>query len=277
MIRWILLAGMLAAPVGAELVRIPGGIYTNLFVNEGSVTVRDFLLDRYPVTNAEFLDFVRAQPAWQRGQVKRLFADDAYLRHWHADLEPGPGAPANSPVVNVSWFAARAYAKWKGLRLPSLPEWELAARPDDATTVPLILAWYGRPVRGPLPAVGSTFANAQGIWDLHGLVWEWVNDFNTALITPVVNSVFAVLGLDKDGLGGTIGLPGDQVINLGLIIGAIITFLITAAVVYYVFVAPLVAAKKRYGKAEEAAATAEDLLAEIRDLLKEQNTPDGPR
>lgn len=183
MIRWILFMGMLAAPARAELVRIPGGIYTNLFVNEGSVSVRDFLLDRYPVTNAEFLDFVRAHPAWQRGQVKRLFADDAYLRHWSADLEPGPRAPSNSPVVNVSWFAARAYAKWKGLRLPSLAEWELAARPDDATTVPLILAWYGRPVRGPLPAVGSTFASAQGIWDLHGLVWEWVNDFNTALVT----------------------------------------------------------------------------------------------
>ncbi len=104
-----------------------------------------------------------------------------------------------------------------------------------------------------------------------------IGAFNTALITPVVNSFFAVLGLDKDGLGGTIGLPGDQVINLGLIIGAIITFLITAAVVYYVFVAPMVAAKKRYAKAEEAGPTTEDLLAEIRDLLKEQNTPDGPR
>ncbi len=183
MIRWIFLVWMLALSARAEQVHIPGGIYTNLFVNEGTVAVKEFLLDRYPVTNAEYLEFVRAQPAWQRGRVKRLFADESYLRHWTADLEPGPGAPANSPVVNVSWFAARAFAKWKGLRLPSLAEWELAARPDDANTVPLILAWYGRPVRGPLPAVGSTFANAQGVWDLHGLVWEWVNDFNTALVT----------------------------------------------------------------------------------------------
>lgn len=93
---------------------------------------------------------------------------------------------------------------------------------------------------------------------------------NEALITPVVNSFFALLGLNKDGLGGTIGLPGDQVINLGLIIGAIITFVITAAVVYYVFVAPMNAAKKRFSKPVEEAATAEDLLAEIRDLLKEE-------
>jgi large conductance mechanosensitive channel len=63
--------------------------------------------------------------------------------------------------------------------------------------------------------------------------------FNTALITPIVNSFFDLLGLSKDGIGGTIGLPGDQVINIGLIVGGIITFLITAAVVYFVFVAPM--------------------------------------
>lgn len=93
---------------------------------------------------------------------------------------------------------------------------------------------------------------------------------NQALITPVVNSFFSLLGLSKDGLGGTIGLPGDQVINLGLIIGALITFVITAAVVYYVFVAPMNAAKKRFSAPEEESETAEDLLTEIRDLLKEE-------
>lgn len=183
MIRWLLAVWWMALCARAEPVRIAGGVYTNLFRNEGTVVVQDFLLDRYPVTNAEYLEFVRAQPAWQRSRVKRLFADAAYLQHWSGDTDPGPGAPTNSPVVNVSWFAARAYAKWKGRRLPTLAEWELAARADDRNTVPRILAWYGRPVRGPLPPVGSTFANQHGVWDLHGLVWEWVNDFNTALVT----------------------------------------------------------------------------------------------
>lgn len=183
MTRWIIAFWLLTWCARAEPVRIPGGVYTNLFVNQGVVVVRDFLLDRHPVTNADFLEFVRAEPTWRRTQVKRLFADSAYLQHWADDTELGPGAPANSPVVNVSWFAARAYAKWKGQRLPTLAEWELAAQADARNTVALILAWYGRPVRGPLPPVGSTFANAQGVWDLHGLVWEWVNDFNTALVT----------------------------------------------------------------------------------------------
>ncbi len=97
-----------------------------------------------------------------------------------------------------------------------------------------------------------------------------IGAFNTALITPIVNSFFSVLGLSKDGIGGTIGLPGDQVINIGLIIGAAITFLITAAVVYFVFVAPMNAAKSRFAKDKVEDPKAEELLAEIRDLLKDQ-------
>lgn len=183
MIRYLLAACLLPLCAQAEPVRIPAGVYTNLFVNEGTVTVSEFLIDRHPVTNADYLEFVRGHPAWQRSTVKRLFADAAYLQHWKEDLVLGPGAPSHSPVVNVSWFAARSYAKWKHQRLPTLAEWELAARADDTHTVAQILAWYGRPVRGPLPPVGSTFANAHGVWDLHGLAWEWVEDFNTALVT----------------------------------------------------------------------------------------------
>jgi large conductance mechanosensitive channel len=100
-----------------------------------------------------------------------------------------------------------------------------------------------------------------------------IGAFNTALITPIVNSFFSALGLSKDGIGGTIGLPGDQVINIGLIIGATITFLITAAVVYFVFVAPMNAAKSRFAKEKVEDATAEELLGEIRDLLKEGRGP----
>ncbi len=95
---------------------------------------------------------------------------------------------------------------------------------------------------------------------------------NEALITPLVNSFFHMLGLSKDGIGGTIGLPGDQVINIGVIIGAAVTFLVTAAVVYFVFVAPMNHWKERYAKPEDQSASAEDLLAEIRDILREQGS-----
>lgn len=170
---------------------IPAGSYRPLYGVEEARPVAAFCLDVHPVTNGEYLEFVRAQPAWQRSRIKRVFADASYLSRWSEDLEPGPAAPANSPVTEVSWFAARAYARWLGRRLPTLAEWERAATADerqedgsrDPAFVERILRWYGRPLRGPLPPVGATFRNCWGVWDLHGLVWEWVDDFNTALVT----------------------------------------------------------------------------------------------
>lgn len=167
----------------AGMVSVPGGTYTNLFRNEGIVEVAAFLLDPYPVTNAEYLEFVRANPDWRRSRIRRVFADASYLTHWLGDLELGPAAPSNSPVVNVSWFAARAFARARDARLPTRAEWEWAARAGRPDEIARILAWYGKPVRGPLPAVGTTVASPDGVWDLHGLVWEWVEDFNTALVT----------------------------------------------------------------------------------------------
>ena len=65
-------------------------------------------MDEYAVTNAEFLEFVKANPAWSKSKVKRLFADTNYLKHWKSDFEIGESNKNiyNSPVVNVSWFAA---------------------------------------------------------------------------------------------------------------------------------------------------------------------------
>jgi formylglycine-generating enzyme required for sulfatase activity len=92
-------------------------------------------------------------------------------------------------VINVSWFAATAYCESEDARLPTWIEWEYAAAADesrtDARSDPAwrrrILAWYERPSAAQLDAVGSA-PNAYGISDLHGLVWEWVDDFNALFI-----------------------------------------------------------------------------------------------
>lgn len=183
------------APSG-EMVLIPPGVYTPLYKSEGDagkVEVAAFYLDPLPVTNAEFLAFVTANPKWRRSEVKRIFADESYLQHWGGDLDLGEHAEriAQGPVTNVSWFAARAYARWQGKRLPTQAEWEYAAgasedRPYGAEEPGFndrILAWYGKPTPDILPAVGQLAPNYFGIHDLHGLVWEWVDDFNSALIT----------------------------------------------------------------------------------------------
>lgn len=173
---------------------IPAGVYRPLFRAETDpreIPVQAFRLDVLPVTNGDFLEFLRANPRWQRSRVKRIFADVSYLNHWAADLDPGTNAPLNVPVTRVSWFAARAYAQWKGKRLPTVAEWESAAaasptRADgggDTAFKRQVFEWYSTPAPTALAAVGAGRANCWGVHDLHGLVWEWVADFNTAMVT----------------------------------------------------------------------------------------------
>jgi formylglycine-generating enzyme required for sulfatase activity len=180
------------APAG--MVRVPAGRYAPLFRGERDpkfVEVEAFDLDVFPVSNGDFLKFVRAHPQWRRSQVKRLFADADYLRRWADDLEPGSNAPLDSPVTHVSWFAARAYCGWQGKRLPTTAEWEYAAaasptRADGANDPEFMRqlgTWYSTPAPEILPQIGRGAANRFGLHDLHGLIWEWVADFNMAMVT----------------------------------------------------------------------------------------------
>ena len=185
---------------------IPAGVYAPLLrttKDAAKIAVAAFLLDERSVTNADFLAFVKANPKWRRSEVSGLFADSSYLEHWTSDLAPGPKAPAGAPVVRVSWFAARAYARWVDKRLPTIAEWELAAsagytRPDgknDETLNRDLYAWLARPVPAVLADADTIRPNFYGVRGLHGLVWEWVDDFNTAMVTGESR---ADSGLDRD-------------------------------------------------------------------------------
>ena len=187
--RWVaIFLGCWLAVAAAEvpMARIEGGSYSRPLEKSGQTRqVATFFLDVRQVTNAEFLAFVTAHPEWQRSRVNRLFADSGYLRHWAGDTEPGPLAPSDAPVANVSWFAARAFLKEQGKRLPTLDEWEFVARADerqaDATGDPefrkRILTWYSKPAPAVLPPAGSMPANLYGVRGMHGLVWEWTSNF----------------------------------------------------------------------------------------------------
>lgn len=182
------------AAAAAERVEIPGGDFEPALAPGAGVRaihVDRFLLDRYPVTNAEFLEFVIAHPEWRRGQVPARLADARYLARWAGTLEPGADAGLREPVVQVSWYAARAYCAAAAGRLPTWSEWEFVAAADethaDARADPAwrerILAWYSVPSGRKLASVGSAAANVYGVHDLHGLVWEWVEDFS-GLMSP---------------------------------------------------------------------------------------------
>ena len=187
-----LLMASLPAAAGSDFRRIEKATFASVLPeakDSKDVTIGAYALARTPVTNAEFLAFVKANPQWQRGRAARLFADDGYLRHWAGATELGAADPA-APVVQVSWFAADAYCSAQGARLPTWHEWEWAAAADervaDARKDPAwrqrILAWYAE-TGTTLPRVGRSPANVHGVQDLHGLVWEWVEDFGAMMVS----------------------------------------------------------------------------------------------
>lgn len=198
-------AGLLALSVwlaasgaGAEyqgLVPIPAGSYTPFQRLKAANTaepepaaakpIAAFIFDVEPVTNAEFLAFVESHPEWRKSRVKALFVDGRYLRRWSADLELANPAAGDAPVTDVSWFAAQAFCKARGLRLPTTEQWEYVladAGRGQAAVRARSLDWFAKPNgAGPGPIGGP--ANGYGIRDLIGLVWEWTYDFNAYATT----------------------------------------------------------------------------------------------
>ncbi len=175
----------------SKMASIKGSTYIPLYGRDSlQVTVTDFLMDVYPVTNQEYLAFVSNNPKWKKSKVIRLFADENYLAKWQSDTEIKKEEHLNSPVTNISWFAAKCYCESQEKRLPTVDEWEYVAManktmPDARTLISYntyILSWYEKP-KSFKNKIGSTFKNYWGVYDLHGLVWEWTADFNSVLIS----------------------------------------------------------------------------------------------
>lgn len=145
--------------------------------------IPSLLVQEHQVTNAEFLKFLNKNSKWSKEEISPLFAESNYLDQIHGD--------ANSPITSVSWFAARAYCKDLGLRLPTVVEWEYLASASekikdankDSKFLERILNWYAQPKAEQFPKVKTIYKNMYGLYDMHGLVWEWVEDFNSNLVT----------------------------------------------------------------------------------------------
>ncbi|QNM86449.1 formylglycine-generating enzyme family protein [Polaribacter pectinis] len=175
----------------SKMVPIKGGEYIPLYGRDSmKVSIDNFLMDVYPVTNKEYLAFVKKQPKWQRSKAIKLFVDASYLRDWKTDTILNHNQKSNSPITNISWFAAKSYCENQGKRLPTVDEWEYVAMANkkmpDARKLKeynaFILSWYEKP-KTFNQTIGSTFKNYWRVYDLHGLVWEWTSDFNSVLIT----------------------------------------------------------------------------------------------
>ncbi|MGD2005055.1 MAG: formylglycine-generating enzyme family protein [Flavobacteriaceae bacterium] len=166
---------------------IKSGRYAPLYkTTQEFVEIEGFYLDETAVTVAQYALFMEENPQWKKDNIKSLFAEESYLSNWE-EQKQNPKAP----ITYVSWFAANAYCQSKNKRLPTIDEWEYVGLADennlDARTQKsynqYILDWYERPKSSTFPEVKSTFKNAWGIYDMHGLVWEWTLDFNAILIS----------------------------------------------------------------------------------------------
>ena len=137
-----------------------------------------FYMDRYPVTNAQFLEFVE-------NTDYRPADSHNFLRDWR-DGRPQQGWE-NKPVTWVSIEDARAYAVWAGKRLPREWEWQYAAQGTDGRLFPWGDSWrddavpalnVSRQVRPPddvdaHPQGASPF----GVMDLVGNIWQWTDEY----------------------------------------------------------------------------------------------------
>lgn len=170
-------------------VAIPAGEFRSTVRYEGDGgqrSVAAFALSSQAVTVRDFERFVHANPQWKRGQAPRLLVDAGYLSNWRSADTAGDEVRDDAPVTHVSWFAADAYCKSVGARLPDWAEWEYVAAADanrrDARTDP---AWLARTFVDGTPramdARPDALPNAYGVSGLHGAVWEWVGDYATLL------------------------------------------------------------------------------------------------
>ena len=185
----ILFSGCLSAHA-VEMANIPGGSYRPLYLKKDTpmISVKPFQIDKTPVTNAEFAQFVKANPTWQRGNVSVKQAESNYLKQW--DKNGPKAADVNKPVTNVSWFAAHAYCAAQGKRLPTNDEWEFvglaselqANGSNEPSYNRTILSWYENGSKG-LKNIRQNKPNFYGVYDMHGLIWEWTSDFNSSQIT----------------------------------------------------------------------------------------------
>jgi formylglycine-generating enzyme required for sulfatase activity len=127
------------------------------------VRVESLLVDKYEVTNEEFLQFVREHPEYTS-------------KTW--------AGGAQDPVAFVTWYAASAYCTWQYKRLPTEAEWEYAARGGQASAeypwgtdapTPERANYGASKVNGPV-RVGMYSPNGYGLHDIAGNVWEWTSD-----------------------------------------------------------------------------------------------------
>jgi formylglycine-generating enzyme required for sulfatase activity len=147
--------------------------------HENQMEVKAFYIDKYPVTNQEFKNFLEATNYHPED-------DHNLLRDWKNGTFPNGWE--KKPVTWISLEDARAYAAWAGKRLPHEWEWQYAAQGLDERAYP----WGNGPKPNAVPAYIETSrvmpppddvdahpagASPFGVMDMVGNIWQWTDEF----------------------------------------------------------------------------------------------------
>jgi formylglycine-generating enzyme required for sulfatase activity len=147
------------------------------------VELTEYYIGKYPVTVYQFRQFIeeggyKDERYWQAGK----FGEFEEPARWEDQIQH-----PTRPVVDVSWFEAKAYALWAGCRLPTEAEWERAARgagqkyrkypwgneePDKET-----MNFYDSSIGHPSPVgIFPESCSPEGVIDIAGNIWQWCED-----------------------------------------------------------------------------------------------------
>ena len=209
-------------PVSIQTVNIPAGTFTmgspttevGRINNETQhqVTLSAFKMSKYEITNAQYATFLNAKSISgdglyaagsypTRALIHASWGDYDWGLHYTDSLWIPVAGYENYPIINVTWYGAAEFATYAGGSLPTEAQWEYACRADSTTPFNTGLCITDAQANydwsytysgctntdtiypGKTQTVGSYPPNNFGLFDMHGNVWEWTNDWYGAYPT----------------------------------------------------------------------------------------------
>lgn len=181
----------LATSVRPEMVEVKGGTFImgSTYKEDNNpphkVTVKDFCIGKYEVTNYQFAAFLDEY----KSKIVKHGPDEGKPLYYECNWGIANGRPVmgyeSYPALYVTWYGAREYCKWAGGRLPTEEEWEYAARGglygdrDNFYSGNMNLdsvGWHTGNSEGKPHPVGMLAPNELDLYDMSGNLWEWCSN-----------------------------------------------------------------------------------------------------